>query len=314
MTSEFAEDSPPGHRADAPPRTADASLVPLYFIAREARRRVKAVLSGEGADEPFAGYPIYGEGRALAPFARVPAPLRALMGRISSRLPDGLRGKDLLRRGALTLEQRYYGNARIFLEDQLRTVLRQCRDGSSHEDVTAQWYRLSQGWDPVARMQHIDLFTWLRGNILAKADKVTMAHSLELRVPFLDPGVLQAAAQVPADQKVAQGTTKVALRRALEGLVPAHVLHREKLGFPVPIRQWLRDDMHEWARSIIVASATGDVLHTQAALRLLEEHRRGQVDHSRRLWTLPCFMIWHGIFVEGRIAPEVPQPGQALRV
>jgi asparagine synthase (glutamine-hydrolysing) len=285
---------------------ADPSLVPLYFVAREASSRVKAVLSGEGADELFAGYPIYGEGVSLAPFEKVPSVIRTLMGRVSTMLPDGMRGKDLLRRGALRLEQRYYGNARIFLDDPMRGVLRSFREGVSHEDVTAPWYRHSQAWDPISRMQHIDLFTWLRGNILAKADKMTMAHSLELRVPFLDAAVLQAACEVPADQKIAGGTTKFALRRALQGLVPPHVLEREKLGFPVPIRQWLRNEMHDWARGIVAESATDRWLDKGAVLRMLEAHYRGQADHSRRLWALLCFMIWHGIFIEGRIAPDVP--------
>lgn len=293
---------------------ADPSLVPLYFVAREARSRVKAVLSGEGADELFAGYPIYGEGVSLAPFEKVPGVIRRLMGRVSTVLPDGLRGKDLLRRGALRLEQRYYGNARIFQDDLMRGVLRTFREGASHEDVTAPWYRHSQGWDPIMRMQHIDLFTWLRGNILAKADKMTMVHSLEMRVPFLDAAVLQAASEVPADQKIAGGTTKFALRRALRGLVPAHVLEREKLGFPVPIRQWLRKEMHDWARGIVAESATGQWLDKAAALRMLEDHCRGRADHSRRLWALLCFMIWHGIFVEGRIVPDVPEPCHPLRV
>ncbi|MGH3992483.1 MAG: asparagine synthase (glutamine-hydrolyzing), partial [Pseudonocardiaceae bacterium] len=168
---------------------ADPALVPLWFIAREARKHVKVVLSGEGADELFGGYTIYREPLSLAPFERVPGALRRALGRISTRVPEGVRGKDLLRRGALGLEQRYYGNARIFRDDQLRAVLRDFDDAVGHADVTAAAYEESAGWDPVSRMQHVDLFTWLRGDILVKADKMTMANSLELRVPFLDPEV-----------------------------------------------------------------------------------------------------------------------------
>ncbi len=236
------------------------------------------------------------------------------MGRISARLPDGLRGKDLLRRGALTLEQRYYGNARPFLDDQLRPVLRHFRADRGHEEITARWHALSRGLDPVSRMQHLDLFTWLRGNILAKADKMTMASALELRVPFLDAAVLEAAAAVPADRKITRGTTKYALRQALEGIVPAHVIHREKLGFPVPIRKWLRAEMYDWARDTFTASATEDLLDRARVLAMLEEHRAGRAEHSRRLWARLCFVIWHGIFVERRIVPVVPEPRHALRV
>jgi asparagine synthase (glutamine-hydrolysing) len=293
---------------------ADPALVPLWFIAREARKRVKAVLSGEGADELFGGYTVYNEPISLAPFEKLPGGVRNLLGRVSKRIPDGIRGKDLLRRGALSLEDRYYGNARIFRDDQLRAVLRNFAEGVGHHDVTAEWYRISKDWDPVARMQHVDLYTWLRGDILVKADKMTMANSLELRVPFLDAEVFKVAAGIPLDQKLTKDTTKYALRRALDGIIPPHVLHRRKLGFPVPIRLWLRDEMYDWARGIVADSKTDELIDKPAVLRLLEEHKAGTLDHSRRIWALLVFMIWHGIFVEHRIKPEVPEPSYPVKL
>jgi asparagine synthase (glutamine-hydrolysing) len=287
---------------------ADPALVPLYFVANEARKHVKVVLSGEGADELFGGYTIYKEPLSLAPFDKLPGAVRKLAGALSERLPTGVRGKDMLRRGALPLEQRYYGNARNFFPAQLDAVLRGYDDELSHTDVTAPVYEGSRAWDPVARMQHVDLFTWLRGDILVKADKMTMANSLELRVPFLDPEVFRVASALPTDQKIAHGTTKYALRRAIEGIVPPHVLHRRKLGFPVPIRHWLATDMLDWARSIVRESQTDAILDKAAVLRLIDEHRAGPVDHSRRIWTLLVFMLWHGIFVEQRIHPAIPEP------
>lgn len=287
---------------------ADPALVPLWFIAREARGRVKAVLSGEGSDELFGGYTIYREPLSLAPFEKIPGGLRRLLGKVSEKIPEGTRGKDLLRRGALSLEQRYYGNARIFRDDQLREVLRTFRDDVGHRDVTAQWYRASAGWDPVARMQHVDLFTWLRGDILVKADKMTMANSLELRVPFLDQEVFRVASGIPLEQKLTKQTTKHALREALAQVVPQHVLNRRKLGFPVPIRAWLRDEMYDWARGIIDDSKTDELLDKRSVRALLDEHKAGTLDHSRRIWALLVFMIWHGIFIENRIKPDVPEP------
>jgi asparagine synthase (glutamine-hydrolysing) len=287
---------------------ADPALVPLWFIAREARKHVKAVLSGEGADELFGGYTIYNEPISLAPFEKLPGGIRNLLGKASKRIPEGIRGKDLLRRGALSLEDRYYGNARIFRDDQLRAVLRSFTEGVGHHDATAEWYRVSREWDPVARMQHVDLYTWLRGDILVKADKVTMANSLELRVPFLDAEVFKVAASIPLDQKLTKETTKYALRRALEGIIPAHVLNRRKLGFPVPIRLWLRDEMYDWARGIVADSKTDELIDKPAVMRLLEEHKAGTLDHSRRIWALLVFMLWYGIFVEHRIKPDVPEP------
>ncbi len=287
---------------------ADPALVPLWFIAREARKHVKAVLSGEGADELFGGYTIYNEPISLAPFEKVPGNIRKLIGKVSTKIPEGIRGKDLLRRGALPLENRYYGNARNFRHEQLRAVLKTYTEGAGFSDVTAPWYDVSRGWDPVARMQHVDLYTWLRGDILVKADKVTMANSLELRVPFLDTEVFRVAGSIPLDQKLAGGTTKYALRKALAKIVPAHVLNRRKLGFPVPIRPWLRNEMYDWARGIIADSNTEELLDKNFVFALLEEHKIGQLDRSRQLWALLVFMLWHGIFVEHRIKPAIPEP------
>jgi asparagine synthase (glutamine-hydrolysing) len=288
---------------------ADPALVPLFFIAREARKHVKVVLSGEGADELFGGYTIYREPLSLKAFDYLPRPLRRSVGRMSAPLPEGMRGKSLLHRGSLTLPERYYGNARSFSDAQLRAVLPDFRPDWTHTDVTGPLYAESEGWDPVARMQHIDLFTWLRGDILVKADKMTMANSLELRVPFLDPEVFAVAARLPLEQKITRTTTKYALRRALEPIVPAHVLHRAKLGFPVPIRHWLRaGELQEWAYAMVDSSQAGELVDIAAVRQMLDEHRAGTSDHSRRLWTVLIFMLWHAIFVEQTVVPQISEP------
>ncbi|MDT5107737.1 MAG: hypothetical protein QOI25_5250 [Mycobacterium sp.] len=288
---------------------ADPALVPLFFIAREARKHVKVVLSGEGADELFGGYTIYREPLSLRAFDYLPRPVRRSLGKASKPLPDGMRGKSLLHRGSLTLEERYYGNARSFSDEQLRATLPGFRPDWTHTDVTAPLYASSDGWDPVARMQHIDLFTWLRGDILVKADKMTMANSLELRVPFLDPEVFAVASRLPYDQKITRSTTKYALRRALEPIVPAHVLNRPKLGFPVPIRHWLRaGELLDWAYATVAASQAGHLVDLAAVRRMLDEHRSGVTDHSRRLWTVLIFMLWHAIFVERSVTPRIEEP------
>lgn len=288
---------------------ADPALVPLFFIAREARKHVKVVLSGEGADELFGGYTIYREPLSLKPFNYLPGPLRRGMGKMSKPLPDGMRGKSLLHRGSLTLEERYYGNARSFSDEQLRAVLPGFSPDWTHTDVTAPIYAQSSGWDPVARMQHIDLFTWLRGDILVKADKMTMANSLELRVPFLDPEVFAVASRLPVSAKITRTTTKYALRRALEPIVPAHVLNRPKLGFPVPIRHWLRaGELLDWAHQMLASSQADQFIDIAAARRMLDEHRSGVSDHSRRLWTVLIFLLWHAIFVEHSVVPAISEP------
>lgn len=294
---------------------ADPALVPLYFIAKEARKHVKVVLSGEGADELFGGYTIYREPLSLKPFDYLPRGVRKSVGRMAGPLPEGMRGKSLLHRGSLTLEERYYGNARSFSDAHLRAVLPGFREDWVHTDVTAPVYAQSQGWDPVARMQHIDLFTWLRGDILVKADKMTMANSLELRVPFLDPEVFAVASRLPYDQKITRSTTKFALRRALEPIVPAHVLNRPKLGFPVPIRHWLRaGELLEWAYSVVGSSQAGHLVDLAAVRRMLDEHRSGTTDHSRRLWTVLIFMLWYAIFVEKSVTPQISEPTYPVQI
>lgn len=299
---------------------ADPALVPLYFVAREARKHVKVVLSGEGADELFGGYNIYREPLSLAVFDRLPAGIRRALGTLSAKLPDGMRGKDLLRRGSIPLEQRYYGNARIFRDEEL-TFLEKRDPDLSHVAVTRELYERTRaaGYDDVTAMQYVDLFTWLRGDILVKADKMTMANSLELRVPFLDPEVFRVASTIPVDQRVTRETTKYALRRALAQIVPPHVLNRRKLGFPVPTRHWLAEDLHDWARQVILDSQTDQWLDKQQILAMLTAHRQNQragspVDYSRKLWTLLVFMVWHGIFVEGRITPEIPATVYPVRL
>ncbi|MDQ2750890.1 MAG: asparagine synthase (glutamine-hydrolyzing) [Actinomycetota bacterium] len=292
---------------------ADPALVPLYFIAREARKHVKVVLSGEGADELFGGYTIYREPISLRAFERVPSGVRRGLGKLSTRIPEGTRGKDLLRRGAIGIEERYYGNARIFRPDEMG-LYRGYDESLSYMDVTKSLYAATTHLDDSTRMQYVDLFTWLRGDILVKADKMTMANSLELRVPFLDIEVFAVASSIPTDQKITKETTKYALRRALADIVPAHVLQRPKLGFPVPIRHWLKDEMYDWARAIITDSQADHLIDRAAALRLLEEHRAGPHDYSRKIWTLLVFMVWHGIFVEGRIRPAIPEPVYPVRL
>lgn len=287
---------------------ADPSLVPLYFVAETARKHVKVVLSGEGADELFGGYTIYKEPLSLAPFEKVPAPLLKGLRKLGEVLPEGVKGKSLLDRGTQPMESRYYGNARNFNFEQLERVLPWAKPEWDHREVTAPIYAQSRelGMDPVARMQHLDLFTWMRGDILVKADKINMANSLELRVPFLDKEVFELAQTIPHELKIAEGTTKYALRRAMEQIVPAHVLHRKKLGFPVPMRHWLAgEELHGWAQDTINESQTEHIFNKPAVLEMLKEHRDGVSDHSRRLWTVLAFMIWHGIFVEKRIDPQV---------
>lgn len=288
---------------------ADPALVPLYFVAAEAAKHVTVVLSGEGADELFGGYNIYREPLSLRPISGLPAGVRKGLLALSRIVPEGVRGKSLLERGATPIRERYYGNARMFTEDEKRDLLKHYDPRVSYLDIARRFYDEASGYDDVTKMQYVDLFTWLRGDILVKADRMSMAHSLEVRVPFLDTGVFEVASTIGLDQRITRQTTKLALRRALADLVPPHVVERRKLGFPVPIRLWLRDVMYDWAMSIVDESGTSELLDKTYVRRLLQEHRRGDADRSRKIWTVLVFMLWHAIYVEQRINPA---PAKAL--
>jgi asparagine synthase (glutamine-hydrolysing) len=297
---------------------ADPALVPLYFLAQEAARHVKVVLSGEGADELFGGYTIYREPLSLQPIAGLPSPLRRALRALADRLPEGVRGQSMLRRGTTPIVERYYGNARIFDDAEKARLL----GGPSprHTDVTAPLYAESAYLDEVTAMQQIDLATWLPGDILVKADRMTMAHSLELRTPFLDPVVFAAAAALPRTQKVVRRhrMTKLALRRALAGIVPDGALYRPKLGFPTPIRVWLRGSMLPWANHLLDSSGAGDLLDLRYVRSLLDEHRRGDADHSRKVWTALIFCLWHEIFIAGSFSgvasPTLAEPTRRVPI
>ncbi|WP_019243859.1 MULTISPECIES: asparagine synthase (glutamine-hydrolyzing) [Bacillus] len=277
---------------------ADPAAVPLYFVAREARKHVTVVLSGEGADELFGGYNIYREPESLSMFNKIPGPVKNTLKLFSSILPDGVKGKSFIERGVTPMEERYIGNAKIFEEKDKKLLLKEYTPNLGYQTVTAPIYHESKGYDAVTKMQHLDIHTWLRGDILLKADKMTMANSLELRVPFLDKEVFNVAAKIHSKDKIAHNTTKYILRKAAEGIVPDHVLNRKKLGFPVPIRHWLKNEMHDWAVNIIQTSQTDGIFNKQEVLKLLEEHCANKKDNSRKIWTILVFMIWHQIYVE----------------
>ncbi|MBO1909991.1 asparagine synthase (glutamine-hydrolyzing), partial [Microvirga sp. 3-52] len=210
---------------------ADPSAVPLYFAAREAKKHVGVVLSGEGADELFGGYNIYLEPHSLRFFNYIPQPIKVMLGKVSRLLPDGFKGKSFIERGITPLEQRYIGNAKIFNEIEKRVLLQSYNSTMHYTHITKPIYDDSMGYDAVTKMRNIDIHTWLRGDILVKADRMSFAHSLELRLPFLDEKVFDVASKLRTNDKVRNNMTKYSLRKAAEGLVPTHVLESTEIRF-----------------------------------------------------------------------------------
>ena len=292
---------------------ADPACVPLYFVAREARKHVTVVLSGEGADELFGGYNIYREPQSLAMFDKIPLFIKHALKRIAALMPEGVKGKSFLERGCTPLEERYLGNAKMFMEAEKEKLLKHYQSGMDYTAITRPFYADTPEYDDVSRMQYIDIHTWLRGDILLKADKMTMAHSLELRVPFLDKEVFKVASGIPTNLKTAHGTTKYILRKAAEGIIPDHVLNRKKLGFPVPIRHWLKNEMYDWAVTIIKESQTDHLLDKQVIMDLLNDHVTGKADNSRKIWTVLAFMIWYSVYVEEKYPFQLEAEKDTLR-
>ncbi|MGX4669976.1 asparagine synthase (glutamine-hydrolyzing) [Cerasibacillus sp. JNUCC 74] len=280
---------------------ADPACVPLYFVSREARKYVTVVLSGEGSDELFGGYNIYREPESLKVFNSIPTPVKDLLARVSAILPEGVKGKSFLERGTTPLRERYIGNAKMFEEDEKQRLLKCYNEQISYQQVTSKLFDQVSHYPAVNQMQYVDIHTWMRGDILLKADRVTMANSLELRVPFLDKEVFRVASEIPVDLKIANGTTKNILREAARGIIPDHVLDRKKLGFPVPIRHWLKNELNSWAKQLIRESETDHLLYKDYVLELLEAHCQGKGDYSRKIWTVLMFMLWHQNFVEKKM-------------
>jgi len=277
---------------------ADPAACALYFVALRASRDITVVLSGEGADEVFGGYGIYREPAEVRKFHALPALIRAMLAKAAKALPEGTKGKDYIRRASTPLSERYFGNALIFTEEQKDQLLPFRSNRILATMVTAPYFAASSQLDDISQMQYLDFNTWLSGDILVKADRMTMAHSLELRVPFLDHHVVEFAATIPAHFKIADNMTKYILRKAATSWLPEEVAYRPKRGFPVPTREWMKREWLEPVRALLNSSKTDRYVNKHYALNLLHEHVAGKKDHSRRLWAIIIFMLWHATFIE----------------
>ncbi len=297
---------------------ADPSAIALYFVAELASQYVTVVLSGEGADEIFGGYTIYREPLSLKMFDKIPSGMRKTLGDFAELLPFGMKGRGFLLRGSKPLEERFFGNAYLFSERDKQAFVSinpEQEQIKRSTDITKIYYDQAQNHDPITKMQLLDLHTWLPGDILMKADKMTMANSLELRVPFLDKEVFQFAAQIPSEYRFLNGTTKNVLREAVRSILPKEVAQRKKLGFPVPLRKWLREDFYEPVRELIGSSKLDDLFDKEHVLHMLDEHRAGIRDHARKVWAIVIFLLWYEAFVSNTrvFVPEAPASVQIRR-
>ena len=278
---------------------ADASCVALYFVLKMASKYVKVVLSGEGADELFGGYNIYHEPDSLAAYQRLPKGLRRALASAAEKMPP-VPGRSFLIRGSKTLEERFIGNCSMFSMSEKRRLLKDGFQATVPQLVTEPIYARAQGLDDVTKMQYLDMNVWLPGDILLKADRMSMANSLELRVPFLDRRVFDVASCLPRRLKVNSRNTKFALREAAAHHLPEATAQRKKLGFPVPVSAWLREEEYYGIVKTAFTSETAEqFFNTDFLMELLDAHRSGRRDNGRRIWTVFSFLVWYDVYFNG---------------
>lgn len=275
---------------------ADPAAVALYFVCQLASKYVKVVLSGEGADEIFGGYNIYKEPDDVAIYNAVPMPIRRMIGNIASRFPHK-RGVNFFIRRGKTLEERFIGNAYIFSEDERKAILKIKTSAPDAYALTKPFYDMVRDKDNLTKMQFLDLNMWMTGDILLKADKMSMANSLELRVPFLDREVMALAQRIPKRYRVTRENTKYAMRLAAQRACPKETADKKKLGFPVPIRVWLKEDKYiDIVKKEFLSENSKKFFNTDSLIKLIEEHRSGEYDRSRKIWTVYTFLVWYRVY------------------
>ncbi|MGN0975433.1 MAG: asparagine synthase (glutamine-hydrolyzing) [Gemmiger sp.] len=272
---------------------ADAASVALYFVNREAARQVKVCLSGEGADEFFGGYNIYKEPFTVTWYDKLPLALRRAIGAVAELLPP-VHGVNFLVRRSKPLEERYIGNTNLMDERRKKKLLKHYTGAVKPTDLSRPYFELTKGQDAVTRMEYCDLNLWMVGDILLKADKMSMANSLELRVPFLDKKVFELACRIPTDCKVNANQTKIAMRAAAQKTIPEKTADKKKLGFPVPVRAWLRQEPYaDIVRQAFNTPAAGQFFNTAELNRMLDQHKSGKRDNWRQIWCVFMFLTWY---------------------
>lgn len=279
---------------------ADPSCIALYFVSKIASEHVKVVLSGEGADELFGGYQDYNNPVVFKNYRKLPQGLRTWLKNTAQKHEKSFKGQGFVTRGELPVDEFFYGNARMFDVHQKRRLLKDPSIATNPIQMTKPLYDRVKDKDDVTKMQYIDINLWMIGDILLKADRMSMANSLELRVPFLDKEVFKVASKIPARLRVNKTETKMALRKAAQRRMPVETAQKDKLGFPVPTRVWLKDDKYY---NIVKQAFHSDIakkfFNTDELMRYLDGHKNNIRDYSRMVWTVFIFIVWYDIYFNG---------------
>lgn len=277
---------------------ADPAAVALYFVAKLASKDVKVVLSGEGADEFFGGYNTYREEVDYRFYNKIPYFIRHTISSICSHLPQR-RGLNFLVRRGRKLEDYYIGVNAVYSEKQAKNILNIKDHSKSNKEIIKPVFELQKGQSNIIKRQAIDINFWLMNDIFQKADKMTMANSIEGRVPFTDIEVFKLARTLPDYAKVTKENTKVALRLAAKKDIPNESYNKKKLGFPVPLREWMREeDIYLEIKDTFQKDICQKLFKSEKLLEMLEEHRLHKKDHYKKIWTVYTFLIWYHEFFE----------------
>lgn len=273
------------------------SEIPLYFLAKNARRYVKVVLSGEGADELFGGYPMYLAGGHFDHYShKVSRPVRKVLGTVAKHCPN-FKGKNFLVRGAMEPYQRFMRANYVFQSAERQKFLKRPIASKVPEEYSKRYFDEVSNLDEPTQLQYVDMHTWMIYDILLKADRMSMANSLELRVPFLDKKMLELSTRIPSRYRAANETTKIALRGAAIKQLPERTANKKKLGFPVPLNDWLREDKYY---NKVKAAFQSDIAEkffvTSELIKLLDDHKSGKALNMQKIWSFYTFILWYEQF------------------
>lgn len=274
---------------------SNPSTMPLYFLSKLVKDNdVTVVLSGEGADEIFGGYEWYGLDEGQKKLKKLPNFILKPAASLAKHLPN-FRGKTTLLRAGRPVEETFIGQALVFEEDEAKDILNSdYQQSRSVKDITDKVYSLVQGKDDVTKKQFLDIKLFMAGDILQKADKMSMAHSLELRVPFLDKEVMKVGEQIGSEQKIINGTTKYVLRKAAEKSLPEEWFKRKKKGFPVPIKLWFQEEKYyQFVKEYFQADYVDQFFDREKINQLLDDHYQGVVNNARKIYTVLVFLVWY---------------------
>ncbi len=279
---------------------ANLSAVPLFFLSELTSKHVKVALSGEGADELFGGYTSYGLVKEDNMYRKVPKFIRYPLGKIASTLPK-FHGKRFLIKNGLPVEDYYIGQAFIFNDKEAKNIVTdRFKHGMNFKEITKPYFDKVKDKDDVTKMQYLDMHLWLPHDILLKADKMTMAHSVEVRAPLLDKELMALASKIPTKYKICNNTTKYIFRKCANKKLPEEWAKRPKVGFPVPFSQWIKEEKYyNLVKKEFSASYVKEFFNQTDVLKLLEEHYHNKINNGRKIWTIYAFLLWYKVYFLG---------------